>query len=507
MKKLFALLMVLAMAFALAIPAMAWVGWDAPEAPEPPEPMDFDLGGVRLEFFASPTATFSFDAYYYAEYNPANKGVVQGTWVRAYFWLVLPPWPDVPKNVQGQIAHMALNFTSTNLHIDKLWVFAETGLALNAWAPMPGYGVSGKVINDTKCSVPMNKDWFDNVWPMEYAFMLTGYSKKTDDVTLTAKLNIGQTKFINGVYTFTTVAGRSYKVEHAPGSKYFYITNTNTGAANTPGVVRFTVDGNWKVTDIAVCFDYFDLPHKRVLQEMSQATYNAILADPADTREVATFRNFAWSNNLDGTINEVQFGGLKYAIVLDELYDYEDVWYYASTNANTAKTIFTLLNYKIDLGYLSLHQINVANWLRPWLVSLFNAQYGLGFYNAYRTAANGAAADYYQGPKVNSGSRAIGPNDPDHEDYLDIFEEVLDALGFEWDGTTKYMHESHFIELFGAGVSISHTLIWKAYTAELLVPDPTTPPQTGDAASIVGFVMIALALLAAAAVVVKKVRT
>ena len=52
-----------------------------------------------------------------------------------------------------------------------------------------------------------------------------------------------------------------------------------------------------------------------------------------------------------------------------------------------------------------------------------------------------------------------------------------------------------------APVSYTHLV------AELVTDDPSVkPPQTGDNASIVGFVMIAIALVAAAAVTVKKVR-
>ena len=47
---------------------------------------------------------------------------------------------------------------------------------------------------------------------------------------------------------------------------------------------------------------------------------------------------------------------------------------------------------------------------------------------------------------------------------------------------------------------------YKPYTTSLTVSDTAAVPNTGDSVSVIGFVMVGLALLATAAVVVKKVR-
>lgn len=88
-----------------------------------------------------------------------------------------------------------------------------------------------------------------------------------------------------------------------------------------------------------------------------------------------------------------------------------------------------------------------------------------------------------------------------------IFDEMMKVLGFEWDGTTAYMYRAAFVEKFGGKLEAAASYTYAAYTSALVVADPNAqPPQTGDTTSILGFVMIAVAVLAAGAVVVKKVR-
>jgi len=81
----------------------------------------------------------------------------------------------------------------------------------------------------------------------------------------------------------------------------------------------------------------------------------------------------------------------------------------------------------------------------------------------------------------------------------------MGALGFAWDGTAKYMNEDLILDNLVKGASGSASVTFPAGYQSIV--DPTVkPPQTGDASTVVGFVMIALALVAAAAVTVKKVR-
>ncbi len=84
------------------------------------------------------------------------------------------------------------------------------------------------------------------------------------------------------------------------------------------------------------------------------------------------------------------------------------------------------------------------------------------------------------------------------------FDAYFAALGFPYEDA-KYMTEAHFAKYFG---TISETSVKITYPSGAVVVSPPSvePPQTGDAGTLVGFVMIALALVAAAAVTVKKVR-
>lgn len=88
-----------------------------------------------------------------------------------------------------------------------------------------------------------------------------------------------------------------------------------------------------------------------------------------------------------------------------------------------------------------------------------------------------------------------------------VMDEIYGVLGFDYDGA-KYMTRAHYEKFFGTVMEGTDGLTYPAgYVAELVTDDPTVkPPQTGDNASVVGFVMIAVALVAAAAVTVKKVR-
>jgi len=85
-----------------------------------------------------------------------------------------------------------------------------------------------------------------------------------------------------------------------------------------------------------------------------------------------------------------------------------------------------------------------------------------------------------------------------------IFDNFFAMLGFEYAGANA-MTKAHFVKYFGTIDEVVNTLVYPA--GYVTVTNPTVePPQTGDATTVVGFVMIALALVAAAVVTVKKVR-
>lgn len=85
-----------------------------------------------------------------------------------------------------------------------------------------------------------------------------------------------------------------------------------------------------------------------------------------------------------------------------------------------------------------------------------------------------------------------------------IYADIFGFLGFDYD-EANYMTKDHFEKYFGTLAEKTVTLV---YPSGAVVSAPATPdlPQTGDNASIVGFAMIVVAMVAAAVVTVKKVR-
>lgn len=85
-----------------------------------------------------------------------------------------------------------------------------------------------------------------------------------------------------------------------------------------------------------------------------------------------------------------------------------------------------------------------------------------------------------------------------------VYDEVFAFLGFNYAGL-DYMTDAHFTHYKGTIYEEVKSITWP--NGNLIVA-PVSPglPQTGDNASIVGFAMIAVALVAAAVVTVKKVR-
>ena len=91
-----------------------------------------------------------------------------------------------------------------------------------------------------------------------------------------------------------------------------------------------------------------------------------------------------------------------------------------------------------------------------------------------------------------------------YNDLVGVCEKIFGFLGFKYE-EALYMTEDHFEHYFGKIDAMEKTI---TYPTGNVVVTPVTPelPQTGDNASIVGFAMIAVALVAAAVVTVKKVR-
>lgn len=91
------------------------------------------------------------------------------------------------------------------------------------------------------------------------------------------------------------------------------------------------------------------------------------------------------------------------------------------------------------------------------------------------------------------------------KDVNAVYEEVFGFLGFKF-AECDYMTAKHFTKFFGTiPTPLTASYTWNA---GMVVVNPATPnlPQTGDNASIVGFAMVVVAMVAAAVVTFKKVR-
>lgn len=92
-------------------------------------------------------------------------------------------------------------------------------------------------------------------------------------------------------------------------------------------------------------------------------------------------------------------------------------------------------------------------------------------------------------------------------DVKAVLDEICGAMGFDYAGRA-YINKKLITKNLGTIVEGSASLVYPSgYVQPINPTDPgVNPPQTGDNASVVGFVMIAVALVAAAVVTVKKVR-
>lgn len=155
---------------------------------------------------------------------------------------------------------------------------------------------------------------------------------------------------------------------------------------------------------------------------------------------------------------------------------------------------------------------------------------GLFFYTTAATNNKDAMVDYNKGVQVyyNDGTGAkeytitktvnnivafrltsdttntLITEGPLYNALVGVCEKIFGFLGFKYE-EALYMTEAHFSHYFGKIDALEKTI---TYPTGNVVVTPVTPelPQTGDNASIVGFAMIAVALVAAAVVTVKKVR-
>lgn len=86
-----------------------------------------------------------------------------------------------------------------------------------------------------------------------------------------------------------------------------------------------------------------------------------------------------------------------------------------------------------------------------------------------------------------------------------VYDEVMSFFGFDYNAKGELL-DAHFTSKLNSFYAKDEVAV-NLYTSAITVPDPEVEiPQTGDAATTIGFVMVAMAIVAAAAVAYKKVR-
>jgi hypothetical protein len=85
-----------------------------------------------------------------------------------------------------------------------------------------------------------------------------------------------------------------------------------------------------------------------------------------------------------------------------------------------------------------------------------------------------------------------------------LYADIMEFFGFDYDAEGVLLAK-HF-EAKASGLYMKDEVAIQLYTAAIVVPGGVEPPKTGDAATVIGFVMIAVAMIAAGVVVSRKVR-
>lgn len=107
-----------------------------------------------------------------------------------------------------------------------------------------------------------------------------------------------------------------------------------------------------------------------------------------------------------------------------------------------------------------------------------------------------------------NGDASIQVGDAGYAALKTTYDFFMGALGFQWDGTVKYMNAELIVKNLVKTASGAASVTFPGGYQSIVVPTvpAVQPPQTGDASTVVGFAMIALALAFAAACTVRKVR-
>lgn len=313
---------------------------------------------------------------------------------------------------------------------------------------MPGYGTSLMVPD-----VAANKAYVANEAVYYVAY-------------LTAKSGVASTNRTNLRETNIVLSGNGVNI-----------------AAHTPTIYVYT-GGQWRVgnstpvvntTDNTISYVATDFPYQaNVYAQYAFAGYGVVTGAVAEP-------SISVAVKIDSMETRTPYAGVNMGTEQVEIIKTADGVYQVNV-AGKSTTIFTMNTSTNKCTRIQFQLINGG------LVDVTYAQY-------YDNATGAYVSDYLFG------------NNPDPAAKTE-FLKVMNYFGFDYSKiNTNAVLEGHFLAKVAAA-NVAATVAVPLYTQTVIIPQPDQiqPPKTGDAASTLGFVMIAAAIVAAAALAYRKVR-
>lgn len=249
-----------------------------------------------------------------------------------------------------------------------------------------------------------------------------------------------------------------------------------------------------------------------VLSVASNGTIMAqLLGDPASPKFMALS-----VADFQGAVDALEFGvniytgplatNVKYEIIADETTDPLKVVYTVTipdadgVAANHDGAVIFTTNKAKSIAAGSSQNVEKIEVQMPGVRA--TADTYLVFDQANNVGAPGSALKFYSaaGSVITEVTTAATISS-----LTSIYSGVMSYFGFNFNAA-GILHPVHFANKLSVIYAVDQEAI-TLYTSSIVVPDEDTePPQTGDAATSIGFVMIALAIVAAAGVAYKKVR-
>ena len=338
MKKILTIVLVLALALIIALPAMATVGFGPQAETTAAAATNWSVKITALSFVPATTG-FTFENNYYQDYDPTT-GIVAGSDIRFVVEVTFPKLGDIEDAdlFENAVENMVLTVNGNNLAFGWNGTVAITGVSTQGheyWngsfpritTNSPTKSVKYMEYSTTNYSQypfvydsnalntveyyfsAQNSLNLSSYYTTTYAFMFVADVLTTADVTVTAGMSAygSNSQFVKGGSYNFTYGDEVYLVDHtynSDGTSYYDICNVDT--ANS--VVRFTTDTKDQITNVAVTYDYgvtyyYDTVEPLTYSELTAAQAlvdtivlgtNAYLVDLYNAQEIAPAVFKAW---------------------------------------------------------------------------------------------------------------------------------------------------------------------------------------------------------------------